>query len=58
MAQNEFPVDPRHIEVQSVVPKMISEPMVRSAQTTHLSCIEINTISKWTKMSSHFTHVT
>ena len=27
---------------------MISEPMVHSAQTMHLSCIKISTISKWT----------
>jgi hypothetical protein len=30
---------------------MISEPIARLAQTMHLSCIEINTISKQTKMS-------
>jgi hypothetical protein len=58
MAQNEFPLDPRHIGVQSVAPKMISEPTVHSAQTAHLSCVKIHTISKWTKTSFHFTHVT
>jgi hypothetical protein len=26
---------------------MISEPMVRSAQTVHLSCTDTNTVSKW-----------
>jgi hypothetical protein len=30
----------------SVAPKMIFDAMVRSAQTVHLSCLEINTISK------------
>jgi hypothetical protein len=38
--------------------KMISEPIARSVQTVHLSCIEINTMSKWTKTSFHLTHVT
>ena len=28
---------------------MIFEPMVRSAQTLHLSCVKIGTISKWTE---------
>jgi len=40
------------------VPKMISKPMIRSAQTVHLSCSEINTISKRTDMSLHMTHDT
>jgi hypothetical protein len=38
--------------------KMISYPMVRSAQTMQLSCVKINYISKWTKMSFHLTNVT
>jgi hypothetical protein len=46
MDQKEFPLGPRHAGVPSVVPKMIFKAMVRSAQTMHLSCIEINTISK------------
>jgi hypothetical protein len=37
---------------------MISEPMAHFAQTERLSCIKINTISKPTEMSFHFTHVT
>ena len=32
--------------------KIISEPMVRLAQTVHLSYINTNTISKWTKQDS------
>jgi hypothetical protein len=56
--QNEFPLDPRHVGVQSTAPKMISEPMVCLAQTMHLSCVEINTVSKLTEASYHFTHVT
>jgi hypothetical protein len=37
---------------------MISMPMVYLAQIMHLSCTEINTISKWTEMSFLLTHVT
>jgi len=37
---------------------MISRPMVRAVQTVHLSCIEINTVSKWSETSFHLTHVT
>jgi hypothetical protein len=55
---NEFPFDPCHAGVQSGVPKAISEPMVHSAQTVHLSCVEISSISKRTKMSFHLTNVT
>jgi hypothetical protein len=35
-----------------------SMPVVHSVQTMHLSCIEINTISKWSKTSFHLTNVT
>jgi hypothetical protein len=58
MDQNELPLDPHHVGVQSCAPKMISEPMVCLAQTVHLSCVEINTISKWTETSFHLTHIT
>ena len=37
---------------------MISEPMVHSAQTVHLSCTDTNTVSKWTKKRFHITHGT
>jgi hypothetical protein len=36
---------------------MISEPMVHSAQTLHLFCAKINTISKQTEMSIYLTHI-
>jgi hypothetical protein len=52
MDQSKFSIDPRHVGAPLVVPKMISEPMVCSAQTVHLTCIMINTISKQTKWSS------
>ena len=38
---NEIPHDPRHLGVPSGASKMISEPMVRSTQTVHLSCVKI-----------------
>jgi hypothetical protein len=56
--RNEIPYDPRHIGVASGVSKMISEPMVCSVQTVHLSCVKISNISKWTVMSSHLGLVT
>ena len=38
--------------------KMISEPMVRSAQTMHLSHAETNTIPRRTKTSVNLTYIT
>jgi hypothetical protein len=58
MDPNELPLDPHHEGVPQGVPKMIFKPMVHSAQTVHLSCTEINTVSKWTNMSVHLTHIT
>jgi hypothetical protein len=55
---NELPLDPHHEGVSLGVSKMISEHMVRSAQTKHLSCVEINTVPKWTDTSVHLTRVT
>jgi gamma-glutamylcysteine synthetase len=37
---------------------MISMPMVRSVQTVLQPCTDTNTISKWTTMRFHTTHVT
>ena len=48
---NEIPHDPRHLGVPSSASKTISEPMVRSAQTVHRSCVKISTMSNWTEMS-------
>jgi hypothetical protein len=58
MKRNEHPLEPRHLEVPSGAPKMISEPMVRLAQTMQLSCTDTNTVSKWTETRFHMTHVT
>jgi hypothetical protein len=33
-------------------------PLVHSVQSEHLSCVETNTISKWTNTTFHLTHVT
>jgi hypothetical protein len=39
-------------------PEKVSMPVVHSAQTVHVSCAEINAISKWTETSFHLTHIT
>jgi hypothetical protein len=56
--RNELPLDQRHQEVPSRVPVKISMPVVHLAQTVHLSCVEINTISKRSETSVHLTNVT
>ena len=57
MDRNELPYHSRHLGVPYGVPKMISMPVVHSTQTVHLSCAEINTMSKWTEMSFDLTLV-
>jgi hypothetical protein len=54
MDRNKIPQDPQHLVVPSGASKMISKPMVRSAQTMHLSCVrlalslnELNQASTW-----------
>jgi hypothetical protein len=58
MDRNDVPLSPRHLGVPSGVSKMIYEPMVRSVQTVHLTCAEIDTISVQTKTRFHLTHIT
>jgi hypothetical protein len=58
MNWTEILLEPRHVGVPSGVSEMISEPIVRLAQTLHLSCIDTNSISEWTEMRFHMTHVT
>jgi hypothetical protein len=58
MFQNEFPLDPRHVEVPSYVPKMISKPMACSAQIVHLSYAETKTISIRAETSFYLTYIT
>jgi gamma-glutamylcysteine synthetase len=55
---NRAPPDPRHLGAPLGASKTIYEPMVRYAQTVHLSCTDTNTISKRTKMRFHTAHVT
>jgi hypothetical protein len=49
MDQNEIPLEPHHLGVPFDASKMITEPMVRLAQTVHL---------KRTKMSFHLSLIT
>jgi len=58
MDRNELPLEPRHLVVLSGASKMISESMVRLAQTVHLSCPDTNTITKEKEVRFHMTHVT
>jgi hypothetical protein len=51
MDQNEIPHDPRRVGVSPGVSKMISEAVVHSAQTVHLSCVKISTIFDRYKLS-------
>jgi hypothetical protein len=47
-----------NVGVPLVALKIISEPMVRLTQIVHLSCIEINTISKHTETIFHLIYAT
>jgi hypothetical protein len=58
MDLNEIPHDLGHLSVLSGVSKAIFEPMVRSAQTMHLSCVKNSTISKQTETSIHLSLIT
>ena len=49
MERSEIPHDPHHLRVPSGASKTMSEPIVHSTQTVHLSCVKINTISKQTE---------
>ena len=42
--RNELSVQPRYLVVRSGASKMIPEPMVRLAQTVHLSCTDSNSL--------------
>jgi hypothetical protein len=51
--QNEIPHDPRHLGGPLGVSKTISEAVVHSAKTVHLSCVKISTIFQRTEPSFH-----
>jgi hypothetical protein len=55
---NEIPHDQCQLGDPLAVSKTTSEPMVRSPQIVHLSCVKICTISKQTKTSIHLSLVT
>jgi hypothetical protein len=55
---SKLPLEPRHLGLSSGASKMISEPMVHSAQTVHLYCTDTNFVSKRTKTRFHMTHIT
>jgi hypothetical protein len=50
--------DTGHLVVPSCASKMISQAVVRSAQTVHLSWTDTNTISYRTEMRFHINHIT
>jgi hypothetical protein len=52
--QKEIPHDSCHLGVPSGASKMISEAVVCSSQTVHLSCIKISTIFEWSQLSFRF----
>jgi hypothetical protein len=56
--QNEIPHDPHHLGVSSDAYKTISEVVVRSAQTVHLSCVKISNIFQRSGSSFHLSLVT
>ena len=55
---DEIPYNPCHQGVPSGASKTISESMVRSAQTVHLSCASISSIPKQTESSFHLSLIT
>jgi hypothetical protein len=58
MDWNVLPLEPRHLGVPSGAFRLISEPIVCLVQTGNQSCTDPNTVSKWTKMRFHMTHIT
>jgi hypothetical protein len=49
---------PHHLGLPSGASKIIPEPMVRSAQIMHPSCVKISTISKRNETSTHLNLIT
>jgi hypothetical protein len=58
MDRNDILVEPHHLGVPLGTSKVISEPMVRLAQTMHLCCTDTITISKWTETRFHTSYMT
>jgi hypothetical protein len=57
MDRKQLPLEPRQLGGPSGASTTISDPMVRLAQTVHLSCSDTNTISKRTKTRFHMRHI-
>ena len=58
MDRSKIPYDIHHLGVPLGASKLISEHMVHSIQTVHLSCIKISTIYEQTKPSFHLSPLT
>jgi hypothetical protein len=58
MDRDKLPLEHCHLGVPSGVTKILSELMVRLAQTMHLSYTDTNTVSKHIEMGFHMTHAT
>jgi hypothetical protein len=56
MDRNELSLVQNHLGVPSVASKTFSEPMVRLAETMHLSCTDTNTVSKERSEIPHDPH--
>ena len=58
MDRNELPLEPCNLVLPLIASKTIYEPMVRLAQTMHLSFFDTNTVSIWKEVRFQMTHVT
>jgi hypothetical protein len=56
MDWNELALEPRDLRVPFILSKMVTKPMVRSAQTMHISCTDTNTLSEPTETRFAMTH--
>jgi hypothetical protein len=56
--RSELSIDLCHLGVPSSTPKTVFEPIGCSVQTVHLSCVDINTISKRTETRFYLTCIT
>jgi hypothetical protein len=55
--RSEIQHDPRQLGVPLSASKTISEPMVHSTETVHLSCFKISSVSKWIDLSLEPRHL-
>jgi hypothetical protein len=57
MDRNELKLEHHHLGVPSGASKMIFELVVCLAQTVHLSCTDIDSVSKQTETRFQLTHI-